>query len=123
MSTTACQHDCTCFSKSISKTITNYFTTAFTCLGPSIPGAQEIDNALPDVFAILCRVSGSQRSDGTQEKSGDCELINYVHKKEEIYEVCLAKSKKSLWAFFFFFFFAEKKILFRSKGNKGNAVS
>lgn len=99
-STAGCQHDCTCFSKSISKTITNYFTVAFTCVCPSLSGAQGIDNVLPDILAVLCRVLCSQ------SKIWRCWDIRWLKtdklctQKGEIHEVCVVKFKKSEWTFF-----------------------
>lgn len=42
--------------KALARQLLIFFTMVFTCLCPSIPGAQEIDNVPLDIFAILGRV-------------------------------------------------------------------
>ena len=82
-------------------TITKYFTVAFTCLCPSIPGAQDIDNVLPDIFALLHRVLCSESKIWQRWDIRWLKTDKLCMQKGEIHEVCLAKFKKSEWTCFF----------------------
>lgn len=94
-------HDFTSFYKSISKTVTDIFTTVFTCLCPPISRDQEIENAPLDIFGVL--QVGYQatkvKADGTRENQVMASLQIMYTKKERSMKVCLAKCKKSEWAF------------------------